>query len=151
MTPMEINAYDPEAFSKPEPKAGEIWMTRWGDIVMITAVGSLDIYRFLPDCLEYVELGAARHDCCGRWWDVDYLTPTAETDAYWTPNGHLRMDRGYFEAWNGRGVFYATADGERAQKLIQRWKKADDWDARTIVEERMKKLFSRQVAQFGSR
>ena len=132
------------------PRPGEIWTVHY-EIVMVVRVGSSDAYKFMPNCIEYIGLGYAVYDGCGRWWEVDYSRPSENPDPYWAPTGTMRCDKTYFLPWDGRGVFYATGDGQKAADLITEWRKATHWGrpGRDEIEDRLKKLFGRQVANDG--
>lgn len=132
------------------PQSGEIW-TVFGEIVMVVRIGSEHFSGFLPNCIEYIGIGYARHDGCGRWWDVDYNLPSENIDPYWAPTGTMRCDKVYFNPWDGKGVFHATADGAKAMELIAQWRREKDYDKRGQIESLLKKLFSRKTACEGFR
>ena len=146
------------------PRVGEIWVC-WGEIVMITRVGSDSNGIFhLPDCLEFLGLGYAEYDGPGRWWEVDYKTPSYSFERNRMDDGPRRMDQIYFKPWNGRGVFFCTKDGERASSLLSRWheeltrlhkRKAKHRgtvftrDRLEDIEAQLGRLFSKKIADEG--
>lgn len=132
------------------PRVGELWVVD-GEIVSVVRVGSTSFGRALPDCIEYIGLGYAIYDEPGRWWDIDYSVPSENPDPYWAPTGTSRCDKVYFKPWNGKGVFYATADGMKAAELIAGWRMVKTRSLKEVIEARLEKLFGRQVARDGFR
>ncbi|MDD5679560.1 MAG: hypothetical protein PHW60_16445 [Kiritimatiellae bacterium] len=145
------------------PKAGEIWVA-WGEIVMITRVGSENWNGIMPDCLEFIGLGYAEYDGPGRWWEVDYDAPSYAFERNRMDDGPRRYDKCYFKSWTGKGVFFCTADGHKAMILLSRWRKEINAlhtrkekhpgrvfsrDKVEEIETRLKRLFSKQIAPEG--
>lgn len=129
------------------PQVGEIW-TVFDEIVMVVRIGSNGLTGFMPNCIEYIGVGAARYDFCGRFWEVDYIELSELPDPYWAPTGTMRCDRCYFKPWNGRGVFYATRDGQKANALLAQYRKAKPEIVQKIYA-RLEALFGRQIARDG--
>jgi len=139
------------------PQVGQLWQLHNDhSIVMVTQVGHHDdFHNWLPNCIEYINVGSIDEGHDGAYWRVDFTHPAGGVflDEY-LEKQHGACDRCSFEPWTGRGVFFGTKHAAAVERLRaaqrrERAKKVRNIPRLLALDRRMAALFKRQLAPEG--